>query len=362
MDQSQYSVETQAPVNHRERLPVPLTQGETLECHVEQQQDDEVTNISFANTNTKGVAEPKQDRRASSPSSKSDCEPPKPTSRDIKENLFSLFTNDTDIVMIDSTPISIVEEPLYMHPEAAWSCLSCKGQAFMDQNGNIVALQDLDFHQQVAWLSMMTRGQLWIPDDVIKQMVTGEDITAEHDGNENVVRKSPAWHQHQATMTRAREGQVAFKSEGFCEEKRVISRSAVLGSTCKTPTDPSTSAKASSTNALRPFQFAPLPASALMIPKALVIPKVLPISGKKVYRIKYHSTRAHLNHFNNRRSLATLVLESLLSQGRAILVADAIFAGGERTRSQTAGKMVDSVCCPSLNTDPLQWDDDWHQL
>ncbi|KAI6834809.1 hypothetical protein KC340_g5793 [Hortaea werneckii] len=360
MNQSPYSVETQAPVTYREHLEQSSNQDETSDCQVEHQQSDEVTNLSIVSRPTKDVAKPKQDDRDSWPLSKSVCEPPEVASRDTREDLFSLFTNDTDTVEIDCAPISIVEEPLYMHPDAAWNCLIRKGQAFMDQNGNIVALQDLDFHQQVAWLSMMTRGQLWIPDDVTKRMATGESVAAEHDRKEDVVRGSPVWQQLQATMTRAGEGQVPFAFEGFCEEKQGISRSTVSSPTRKNLTDPLTPAKTSSTNALQPVQFAALPPHALMIPKALVVPKVLPISGKKVYRIKYLSTRAHLNPLNNRKSLANLVLESLLSQGRAVLVEDAIFAGGGNTRSQTVRTVVDSVCCYKLQTNPLQRDDDWH--
>ncbi|KAI7366627.1 hypothetical protein KC354_g4007 [Hortaea werneckii] len=360
MNQSQYAVETQAPVTYREHLEQSSNHDETSDCQVEHQQSDGVTNLSIVSRPMKDVANPKQDDRASWPLSKSVCEPPEVASRDTKENLFSLFTNDTDTVEIDCAPISIVEEPLYMHPDAAWNCLSRKGQAFIDQNGNIVALQDLDFHQQVAWLSMMTRGQLWIPDDVIKQMATGESFAAEHDRKENVVRGSPVWQQLQATMTQARDGQIPFAFEAFCEEKQGITRFAVSGPTGKTLTDPLTPAKTSSTNAVQPLQFAHPPPHALMIPKALVVPKVLPISGKKVYRIKYLSTRAHLNPFNNRKSLATLVLESLLSQGRAVLVKDAVFAGGGNTRPQPVGTVVDSVCCHKLQTNPLQRDDDWH--
>ncbi|KAI6910114.1 hypothetical protein KC318_g5940 [Hortaea werneckii] len=361
MNQSQYSIETQAPVTHRELLAQSSNQDETSECQVEQQQDEGVTKLSLISRPAENVATPTKSDRTSPPSSKSDCEPPEVRSQDIKEDLFSLFTNDTNTVEIDCAPISIVEEPLYMHPDTAWNCLSRKGQAFIDQNSNIVALQDLDFHQQVAWLSMMTRGQLWIPDDV-KQMATGENITAEHDRKENVVKGSSVWQQHQATMTRACEGQLSFTFEGFCEEKKGISRSAVSESTGKTLTDPLTPAKTFSTNALQTPQFAPPPPIAFMLPKALVTPKVLPISGKKVYRIKYLSTRAHLNPFNNRKSLAALVLESLLSQGRAVLAEDTIFAGGENTRSQPVGTVVDSVCCQKVQANPLQRDDDCNQF
>ncbi|KAI7543919.1 hypothetical protein KC331_g7115 [Hortaea werneckii] len=283
MNQSQYSVETQAPVTYREHLEQSSNQDETPERHVEQQQSDGVTNLSSVSRPTKCLAKLKQDGRASSPSSKSDCEPPEVASRVFKEDLFSLFTNDTDTVEIDSAPISIVEEPLYMHPDAAWNCLSRKGQAFMDQNGHIVALQDLDFYQQVAWLSMMTRGQLWIPEDVIKQMATGDNIAAEHDRKENVVQGSPVWQQHQATMTRARDSPLSFSSEDFYEEKRAIFRSAVSASTGKHLTDPLTSAKASSTNALQPLQFAPPlpPPRALMLPTVLVIPRLYKSLGRK---------------------------------------------------------------------------------
>ncbi|GAB1743987.1 hypothetical protein NU219Hw_g1027t1 [Hortaea werneckii] len=358
MSQSQYSVETQDPVTYREHLSHPSTQDETSEFHIEQQQRDGVTNPSFISRPTEDEARLQKRDRPSPPSSKSDCEPPEVTSRYTQEDLFSLFTNNSDAVEIDSAEISIVEEPLYMHPDAAWNCLSRKGQAFMDQNGNIVTLQDLDFRQQVAWLSLMTRGQLSIPDNAIKQMATEEDIKTEHDRNENVVQGSPVWQQHQTTMTKTREGQVPFAFEGFCEEKRVNPRSAVPIPASKNLTDPSTSGRTSSIKALQPPQFGPQPRHALMLPKALVIPKILPISGKKVYRLMYHSTRAHLNPFNNRKSIATLVLESLLSQGRGVLLEDTMWAGEENTRCQPVGTVVDFACCHQAQANSLQWDDD----
>ncbi|GAB1731928.1 hypothetical protein NU195Hw_Modified_353t1 [Hortaea werneckii] len=360
MNQSRNTVETQLPATYRLHPAHPTPQDESSECQVKQQQSDGLTNLSFISRPMEDVAKPDQDEHHSTQSSIPDREPPKNASRDIKEDLFSLFTNDTDIVVIDSVTIPIVEEPLYMHPDAAWKCLSHKGQAFMDTNGNIVALEDLGFHQQVAWSSMMTRGQLWTPNSA-QQMAAEGKAVAENNGCGEVVRESSVWQKQQALMRIARDGQISLTCEGLPKDKRSDSGSAVRGPVRKGLSDSLTSA-ASSTNGLQPLQFAPQSSTALMMPKALVVPKILSLSGKKVYRIKYRSTRAQVNRFNNRKSLATLVLESLLSQGRAVLVKDSNVAGGGSARFQPVGTAVDFVCCPEVQFNPLQRDDDWHQF
>ncbi|KAI6807467.1 hypothetical protein KC332_g14132 [Hortaea werneckii] len=342
MNQLQHSVEAQAAVTYREHLPHPSTQDETSERKFQQQQNDGVTNLSFVSRPMKHVAKADQGEEHSAQSPRSDREPPKVVSREIKEDVFSLFTNDTDVVVIGSVTIPIVEEPLCMQPDEAWKCLSHKGQAFADKSGKIVALEDLDFHQQVAWLSMMTRGELWMPDGV-KPMTTGENITAEHDGSKNGVRRSPSSQHPQATMVRAGDSKLSSNFEGSCEVKIAISRSAVPGAARKSLADPSTSARTSPMKTIQPLQFGPQPSVALTLPEALVIPKVLPISGKKAYRIKYHSTRAQLNRFNNRKSLSTLVLESLLSKGRGVLIRDAIIGGRGKYKMPTRGN-DDGLC------------------
>ncbi|KAI6797603.1 hypothetical protein KC360_g1992 [Hortaea werneckii] len=333
MNQLQHSVETQAAVAYREHLPHPSAQDEAPECTSRQQQSDGVTNLSSVSRPMKNVAKADQREEHSAQSPRSDREPPRLASRDIKEDVFSLFTNDTDVVVIDSVTVPIVEEPLYMQPDEAWKCLSHKGQAFADKSGKIVALEELDFHQQVAWLSMMTRGELWMTDGV-KPMATGENITAEHDGSKNDVRRSPSSQHPQATMVRAGDSELSSNFEGSCEVEVAISRSAVPGATCKSLTNPS---KSGPMKTIQPLQFGPQPSVALTLPEALVIPKVLPISGKKAYRIKYHSTRAQLNRFNNRKSLSTLVLESLVSQGRVVLIRDAIIGGRGKYKMPTRG-------------------------
>ncbi|KAI7164645.1 hypothetical protein KC343_g14585 [Hortaea werneckii] len=360
MNQSRDSVEAQLPATYREHFAHPSSRDELPECQVKQQQSDGLTNPSFVSRPTEDVAKPDQGEQHPTQSSISDRQPPNNASRDIKEDLFSLFTNDTDVVVIDSVTIPIVEEPLYMHPDVAWKCLSHKGQAFMDMSGNIVALEDLSFHQQVAWLSMMTRGQLWTPNTAEQVAREGKAVT-ENDGCEEVVRRSPVWQKQQVLMRNARDGQISLAYESLPKDKRADSGSAVRGSVRKGLSDSLTSA-ASSTNGLQPLQFAPQSPTALMMPKALVVPKVLPISGKKVFRIKYRSTRAQVNRFNNRRSLATLVVESLLSQGRAVLVKDSNVAGGGSARFQPVGTVVDFVSCPEVQSNPLQRDDDWHQF
>ncbi|KAI7279443.1 hypothetical protein KC345_g5366 [Hortaea werneckii] len=360
MNQSRNSVETRLPAAYREHLAHPSPQDETSECQVKQQQSDGVTNLSFFSRPTEDVAKPDQGEQHSTQSSRSDREPPKIAPRDIKEDLFSLFTNDADVLVIDSMTIPIVEEPLYMHPDAAWKCLSRKGQAFMDTNGNIVALEDLGFHQQVAWLSMMTRGQLWTPDSAGNMATEGQAV-AKNDGCEEVVRELPVWQKQQALMRDACNGQISLTCESVLKDKGRDSGSAVRGLVRKGLSDSSSSA-APSTNDLQPLHFAPLSSIALKMPKALVVPKVVPISGNKVYRIEYRSTRTQVNRFNNRKSVAALVLESLLSQGRAVLVKDVIFAGGGSARFRAVGTVVDSVCCPKVQAEPVRWDDDWRHV
>ncbi|KAI6863870.1 hypothetical protein KC343_g14875 [Hortaea werneckii] len=350
MNQSRDSVETQLPATYREQLAHLSPQVEPSECQVKQQQNEGVTNLLSVSRPMEDVAKPDQGEQHSTQSSISDREPLKNASRDIKEDLFSLFTNNTDTVVIDSVTIPIVEEPLYMHPDAAWKCLSHKGQAFTDKNGNIVALEDLGFHQQVAWLSMMTRGQLWTPNSA-QQTTTEGKAVAENDECGEVVRESPVWQKQQALIRNARDGPISLTREVLPKDKRRDSGSAVRGPVRKGLTDSLTSA-APSTNGVQPLQFALQSSTALMMPKALVIPKTLPISGKKVYRIEYRSTRAQVNRFNNRRSLATLVLESLLSQVRAVLVKDTSIAGGESARFHPVETVVGSVCCPKVHADP----------
>lgn len=179
--------------------------------------------------------------------------------------------------------------------------------------------------------------------DCVKPMTTGEKITAEHDGNKNGVRRSPSSQHPQATMVRAGDSELSSDFEGSCEVKIAISRSAVPGAARKSLADPSTSARTSPMKTIQPLQFGPQPSVALTLPEALVIPKVLPISGKKAYRIKYHSTRAQLNRFNNRKSLSTLVLESLVSQGRGVLIRDAIIGGRGKYKMPTCGN-GDGLC------------------